>query len=92
MVSHTKNFESWSYAERSPPPHCLAEAAQAQEEVEYMGPLVCLLGMAALRKHASISITHPHLDQNLLLKELEYLQWEPLGIKALIHMAIFPQV
>lgn len=39
-----------------------------------MGPLVCLLGMAALRKHASISITHPHLDQNLLLKELEYLQ------------------
>jgi len=44
---------------------------------EYMGPLGCLLGMAAisfLRKHATVSITHPHLDQNPLLKELEYFQ------------------
>lgn len=74
---------------------CLAEEAEAQEEVEYVGPLGYLLGMAALsflRKHATISITHPHLDENLFLKELEYLQWELLGIKALIHMAIFPQV
>lgn len=38
-----------------------------------MGPQDCLLGMAVLsflRKHATVSITHPHLEQ----KEMEYLQ------------------
>lgn len=55
----------------------LAQEAQVQEEVGYMGLLGCLLGLAVLsllRKHAVISITHPHLDHNLPLQELEYLQ------------------
>lgn len=54
----------------------LAKEAQVQEEVGYMGLLGCLLGLTVLsllRKHAVISITHPHLDHNLSFQELEYL-------------------